>query len=73
MHGQVLVMNEFFQGGYFFEEGPGSIQSQEHDDTTLLTLGSSSELSPKKINTTGFIVLEILLLVRKNMNDRWLK
>lgn len=50
-------------GGYFFEEGPGSIQSQEHDDVTLLTLGSSSELAPKKINTTVFIILEILLLI----------
>lgn len=50
-------------GGYFFEEGPGSIQSQEHDDTTPLTFGSTSDLSVKKINTTVFIVLEIILLI----------
>lgn len=50
-------------GGYFFEEGAGSIQSQEHDDTTPLTLGSTSDLSVKKINTTVFIILEIILLI----------
>lgn len=50
-------------GGYFFEEGPGSIQSQEQDDAALLTLGSTLELATKKINTTLFIILEILLLI----------
>lgn len=50
-------------GGYFFEEGPGSIQSQEHDDSTPLTLGSTSDLTVKKINTTVFIILEIILLI----------
>ena len=52
-----------FQGGYFFEEGPGSIQSQEHDDSTPLALVSTSEQTARKINTTFFIILEIILLV----------